>query len=63
MQKMFHEKSMVVVEVQFVTQIQTIVANVNVVDVNVTTRSKPIEEQVFKDKKLRKTKNVVNWEK
>jgi hypothetical protein len=44
MQKMFHGKSMVVVEVQLVAEIQTIIANVNVVDVNVTTRSKPSEE-------------------
>jgi len=36
---------------------------VNVVDVNVTTRIKAIEEQVFKDRKPRKTKNVVEWEK
>jgi len=36
---------------------------VNVVDVIVTTRSEVIEEQVFKDRKPRKIKNVVNWEK
>jgi hypothetical protein len=36
---------------------------VNVVDVNVTTRSKAIEEHVFKDKKPRKKINVVDWEK
>ncbi len=35
----------------------------NVVDVNVTTRIKAIEEQVFKDREPRKTKNVVEWEK
>jgi hypothetical protein len=37
-----------------------IVANVNVVDVNVTTRSKIIEEQVFKDRKPRKAKSVID---
>jgi hypothetical protein len=31
-----------------------------VVDVNVTTRSKVIKEHVFKDKGLRKAKNVVD---
>jgi len=31
-----------------------------VVDVNVTTRSKIIEEHVFKDKEPRKAKNVVD---
>ncbi len=33
------------------------------VDVNVTTRSKIIEEQVFKDREPRKAKSVVDWEK
>jgi hypothetical protein len=33
---------------------------VNVVDVNVTARSKIIEEQVFKDKELIKAKNVID---
>ncbi len=32
----------------------------NVVDVNVTTRNKVIEEHVFKDKEPRKAKNVVD---
>jgi hypothetical protein len=33
---------------------------VNVVDVNVTTRSKITEEQVFKDRKLKKAKSATN---
>jgi len=33
---------------------------VNVVDVNVTTRSKIIEKQVFKDREPRKVKSVVD---
>jgi hypothetical protein len=36
---------------------------VDVVDVNVTIRSKAIEEHVFKDRKPRKTKIVVEEEK
>jgi hypothetical protein len=36
---------------------------VNVVDVNVTTRSKVTKEQMFKDKKPKKKKNVTHWEK
>jgi hypothetical protein len=36
---------------------------VNVVDVNVTTRSKVTKEQMFKDKKLKKIKIVTHWEK
>jgi hypothetical protein len=39
MQKMFHGKSMTIIEVQLVIETQTIIADVNVVDVNVTTRS------------------------
>ncbi len=54
---------MTIIEVQPVVETQTIIAIVKVVDVSVTTRSNVIEEQVFKDKKLRKTKSVVDWEK
>ncbi len=61
MQKLFHGKCMVVVvEVQLVAETQKITIDVNVVDVNVTTRSKVIEEQVFKDRELRKAKNVAD---
>jgi hypothetical protein len=41
---MFHGKSVKIVEVQLVAKTQTIIGDVNVVDVNVTTRSKVIEE-------------------
>jgi hypothetical protein len=60
MQKMFHGKFVTMVEVQLVVEIQTIIINVNVVDVNVTTRSKAIEKQMFKDKEPRKAKSVVD---
>jgi len=63
MQKMFHGKSMMVAKVQLIVETQTVIADVNVVDVNITTRSKVIKEQVFKDKKPRKAKSVVDWEK
>jgi ribosomal protein L24 len=59
MQKMFHGKSMIVIEVQLV-ETQIVIADVNVVDVNVTTRSKVNEEHVYKDREPRKTKSVVN---
>jgi hypothetical protein len=36
---------------------------VNVVDGNVTTRSKVTKEHAFKDRKPRKTKSATNWEK
>jgi hypothetical protein len=41
MQKMFHGKFVAIVEVQLVAETQTIIMNVNV---NVTTKSKVIEE-------------------
>jgi hypothetical protein len=40
---MFHGKSMIVAKVQHVAKTQTIITDVNVVDVNVTTRSNVIE--------------------
>ncbi len=58
MQKMFHGKS-----IQHVVETQTITANVNVVDVNLTTRSKVTKEHVFKDREPRKTKSVIDQEK
>jgi len=43
MQKMFHGKFVTIVEVQLVAKTQTIIVDVNVVDVNVITRSKTIK--------------------
>jgi len=60
MEKMFHGKFVIVAKVQPIAKTQTIVANVTVMDVNVTIRSKVIEEHVFKDKKLRKAKSVAS---
>ncbi len=34
----------------------------NVIDVNVVTISKIIKDQVFKERKPRKNKNIVDWE-
>jgi len=44
MQKMFHGKSMAITQVQPIAETQIITAYVNVVDVNVTTRSKVTKE-------------------
>jgi hypothetical protein len=41
---MFHGKFVIVSKVQLVVEIQIVITNVNVVDVNVTTRNKAIEE-------------------
>ncbi len=60
---MFHGKSMIVVEVQPVAKTQTIIVDVNVVDVNVATRSKVTDKHVFKDREQRKVESVTNWEK
>jgi len=60
MQKMFHGKSVTIVEVQFIVESQTITTDVNVVDVNVATRSKAIKEHVFKDREPRKAKSVID---
>jgi len=62
MQKMFHGKYVTIIEVQPIVEAQIGTTNVNVVDVNVATRSKAIKE-VFKDRKQRKTHSVVDWEK
>ncbi len=63
MQKMFFGKFVVVVEVEFIVETQTSTTYVNVVDVNVTTRSKVTEEHAFKDREQRKAKSVVDREK
>jgi len=60
MQKMFHGKFVIVAEVQHVAETQTIIVDVNVVDVNVTIRNKVTKEHVFKDRKPSKAKSVVD---
>jgi hypothetical protein len=44
MLKMFDGKSVTVAKVQFVVQTQAVIVDVNVVDVNVATRSKVTKE-------------------
>jgi hypothetical protein len=44
MSKMFYRKSMAVAKVQPIVETQTIIVDVNVVDVNVTIRNKLNEE-------------------
>ncbi len=50
MQEMFHGKFVVVAKVQHVAEIQIVIANVYVVDVNITTKRTITQEWVFKDK-------------
>jgi hypothetical protein len=47
MQKMFHGKSITIAKVQHDAKTQTIITDVNVVDINATIRSKIIGKQVF----------------
>ncbi len=63
MHKLFHGKYVVVAKVQPNAKTQIVTTDVNVMDVNVTIRSKVIEEQVFKDREPRKEKSDVEWEK
>ncbi len=63
MQKIFHGKFVAIVEIQPIIKAQTMIIDVNVVDVNVTTRSKITKKQMFKDREPRKAKNVVDQEK
>jgi hypothetical protein len=51
---------MTVTEVQPIVETQTITIDVNVANVNVTTRSKATEEHVFRDREPRKAKSVVD---
>jgi len=41
------------------TKVKTIITSINMVDVNVTTHNMTIEEQVFKDRKLKKNKFAI----
>ncbi len=54
---------MTIIEVQLIVEAQISTIDVNVVDVNVATRSKATKEQMFKDRKPRKAKSVVDCEK
>jgi len=60
MQKMFHGKFVAVTKVRHIVQTQTVIVDLNVEDLNVTTRSKVIKEQVFKDRNPKKVKSVVD---
>jgi len=57
---MFHGKFMTIIELQQVAKTQAITIDVSVVDINVTTRSKVIEQQLFKDRKPRKATSVLD---
>jgi hypothetical protein len=56
---MFHRKFVKIAKVQHVAEIQIVITNVNVLDVNVTTKSKAIEEHVLKNRKPKKQKKLL----
>ncbi len=60
MQKMFHGKSMIVLKVQPIIETQIVTTDVNLMDVNVTTRSNANKEHVFKDREPRKIKSAAD---
>jgi hypothetical protein len=59
---MFQGKNASSSEGKSIVEIKTIIANVNVIDVNVVTISKIIKDQVFEEREPRKNKNIVDWE-
>ncbi len=63
MQKLFHGKFVTITKVQPFVETKIITIDVNVVDVNATTRGKATEEQMFKDRNLMKAKSVLLGEK
>jgi hypothetical protein len=63
MQKIFHGKFMTIAKVQPIAETQIIIMNVNVVDVNVTTRSKVIEDMCSNIDSKEKQKMLLNGRK
>jgi hypothetical protein len=63
MQKIFHGKFMTIAKVQPIAETQIIITNVNVVDVNVTTRSKVIEDMCSNINSKEKQKMLLNGRK
>jgi hypothetical protein len=57
---MFNGKSVTIAKVKPIVKTQKIIVDENVVDVNVSTRSKVTGEHVFKDKDPRKSKSVAD---
>jgi len=59
---MLKDKGSQSIEFKLVANVKTIIASVNMVDVNVTIRSKTSEEQMFKYQEPKKNKSIVDWE-
>ncbi len=63
MKKMFQGKDGSSSKGKTIVEVKIITTNVNVVDVNVDTRSIIIKDQVFQKRKPQKRKSIVDWEK
>jgi hypothetical protein len=60
---MFKNKGVKIAKKPYVVELKVVNPSIHMVDVNMAiTRSKVIEEHVFKDKKLIKKKSVIDWE-
>ncbi len=62
MQNMFKDKKGQSTKSKPATEVKMVIISVNIVDVNVTPRSKTSEKQMFKYRKPRKNKFIVDWE-
>ncbi len=63
MQKMFQKKNAPSLDGKVVANVKIFITDINVVDVNIATKSRIIEEQVFQDKEPWKKKKFIDWEK
>jgi hypothetical protein len=61
MLKMFQGKNASSLRGKAIIKVKTTTTYVNVIDINVATRSKIIEDHVFKEKEPRKNKSTVDW--
>jgi hypothetical protein len=59
---MLKDKGSQSIEFKLTAKVKTIIVSVNMVDVNVTIRSKTSEEQMFKYQEPRKNKSIAYWE-
>jgi hypothetical protein len=62
MQKMFQGKNASNLEGKTIAKVKTVTTNVNVIDVNVVTRSRIIKKKMFLEIGPRKNKTTVDWE-
>ncbi len=60
---MFQRKNASNLERKMVVEVKIVIAYVNVVDINVVTRKRIAEDQMFQEKEPRKNKSTTDWEK